>query len=303
MVYQLKAGATAAIRSRASGEIAVSEAEIGPAQRLVLLRGQFLALGGRETAAAGLFQRIEIECHLLAEAAVQKSADLEIAVDRAGDAGGIAAFGQGLDHQSVELGVLRLLDPVMAEQALEQRVELAIVADAAEIMGLGDPFDHQDDQGDRKWIVAQHLGGDRLGRADHRAGRLEAVGEQLVEASEEMNVLGFLAGEIEQGANAVVVSAQLRTGVIEDEGQNEFLDQPEQAEIFVTTYLVENEAFAFRQKGRGVGAGQAFGHEAPRKVERCTRGEDILQLPGASPGRGEHVPEVEIVMHLLLPEA
>ena len=70
------------------------------------------------------------------EAVVEERADLEEPVDRAVDLGLAAPFGERVDDQRVELGVLRLLDPVIAHQALEQRVEIAVVADRAEIMLL-----------------------------------------------------------------------------------------------------------------------------------------------------------------------
>ena len=51
---------------------------------------------------------------------------------------------------------------------------------------------------DRERIVAEHLGADRFGRADHLALDREAAHERCVEALEQMDVLGFLAGEVEQ---------------------------------------------------------------------------------------------------------
>ena len=48
------------------------------------------------------------------EAAVEERADLEELVDRAVDLVFAAAFGERVDDQRVELGVLRFLDPVMA---------------------------------------------------------------------------------------------------------------------------------------------------------------------------------------------
>ena len=62
---------------------------------------------------------------------VEEGADLEELVDRLVDLGLAAAFGERVDDQRVELGVLRFLDPVMLQQALEQRVEVAVVADAS----------------------------------------------------------------------------------------------------------------------------------------------------------------------------
>ena len=47
-----------------------------------------------------------------------------------------------------------LLDPVMLEQALEQRIERAVVAHRVEIVALGHPLDLEDGQSDRERIVA-----------------------------------------------------------------------------------------------------------------------------------------------------
>ena len=77
-------------------------------------------------------------------------------------------------------------------------------------MALGHPLDHQDDQADRERVVAQHLGANRFRRTDQLALDREAADERGVEALEQMNVLGFLAREVEQGANPPVVAAQVR---------------------------------------------------------------------------------------------
>jgi hypothetical protein len=97
-----------------------ARAEIGPAQRLVLLLGEPLPLGRRESATGGQFQGFQIELRLLPETGIEKGADLEEAVDRTGDGRCGAAAGWRLDDQRVEPNVLRLLDPTVLEPALEQ---------------------------------------------------------------------------------------------------------------------------------------------------------------------------------------
>ena len=79
---------------------------------------------------------------------------------------------------------------------LNRGIEIAVVLDAVEIVKLRHPLDVEDHQGDGERIVAEDLGGDRLGRADDRAFGLEALGEQPVELLEQVDVLGFLAGEL-----------------------------------------------------------------------------------------------------------
>ena len=142
-------------------------ADVGPARGLVLLR---LDLGAvLELAADHFLERVEVESRLGLEAAVEELADLEEFVDRLLDLVLGASFGKRIDDQSVELRVLRFLHPVILHQALEQRIEVAVVLDASEVMLLRHPLDHQDDEADRERIVAEDLRADRLGRADHLA--------------------------------------------------------------------------------------------------------------------------------------
>src|SRR5687767_7250152 len=270
-----------------------ARAEIGPPERLMLLGLQMLAPLGAELAAGRGFEGVEVERGLGREAAVEEGADLEIAVDRGLDPGLVAALGERFDHQRVELGVLRLLHPVMLEKALEQRVEPAVVADRIDIMALGHPLDLQDDERDRERVVAKNLGGDRLGRADRLAGRSEGLGEALVEKLEEVDVLRFLAGEVEQGADPMVVAVQLRTGMVEHEGEDELLHQAEYGEIFVAANLVEDALLVVAQKGDRIGAREGFRKEAPAEVELGMRGKDVLDLPGRFDRAGEDVTEVE----------
>ena len=69
-------------------------------------------------------ERVAVELGLLPKPAVEEGDDFEdIPSIAALQPGLVAALGQRLDHQRVELGVLRLLDPVTAQQVGEQRVE------------------------------------------------------------------------------------------------------------------------------------------------------------------------------------
>src|SRR5689334_4248325 len=87
-------------------------------------------------------ERVEIEAGLHLEAVVEEGAYLEELVGDPVEVLFVAAFSERLDDERVELRVLGFLHPVMAEQALEQRIELAIVADGAEVMRLAHPLDH-----------------------------------------------------------------------------------------------------------------------------------------------------------------
>ena len=67
-----------------------------------------------ELAADHLLERVDVEAGLGLEAAVEERADLEELVHHAVDLLLAAALGERVDDQRVELGVLRLLDPVIA---------------------------------------------------------------------------------------------------------------------------------------------------------------------------------------------
>ncbi len=95
-------------------------------------------------------------------------------------------------------------------------------------------------EADRERIVAKHFGADRLRRPDHLALDREAADEGRVEALEQMDVLGFLAREVEQRADAPVVVADQCRGVIEQERQDELFDDAEDTQILMRADLVED---------------------------------------------------------------
>src|SRR5690606_41542148 len=64
------------------------------------------------------------------------------------------------------------------------------------------------------------------------------------------DVLGLLARELEQGAGPRVVREEHRPHVVEDEGQDELLDQPEDAQVGVAANLVERAGLRRRQEDR-----------------------------------------------------
>jgi hypothetical protein len=162
---------------------------------------------------------------------------------------------------------------------------------------LGHPFDHQDHQTDRERIVAEHLGADRLGRADHLALDREAALERVVEALEQMDVLGFLAGEVDQGAHAPVVAAQRGPRVIEQERQDELLDHAENAEILVRADLVEDALLERVERVERGGPREALGHEVAREIQLLVGAQDVVELPlRAQRGRQRRL-IIEVVVH------
>ena len=117
-------------------------------------------------------------------------------------------------------------------------------------MLLGHPLDHQDDEADRERIVAEHLGADRFGRADHPAFDREAADEGGVEALEQMDVLGFLAGEVEERPHPpVVVVVQRGARVIDQEREDELLHDPEDRQILMRADLVEDALLVAVERG------------------------------------------------------
>ena len=64
---------------------------------------------------------------LLRKGRVEHAADLEILLDGALDLVRGPVLDQCLHHQDIELGVLRLLHPMVLQEALELRIEILVV--------------------------------------------------------------------------------------------------------------------------------------------------------------------------------
>src|SRR4029453_6880135 len=149
--------------------------EVGPPLARDLGPHECLPLGDAEAASGGPGEVVHVEFDLLGERAVQHAADLEVLAHRSVDSRGVEVAAERLHHQRVELGVLRLLHPVVLEQALELRIELLVLLRALEPVPLRHPLDVQDRQGHRERRVAEHGPGHGVGRADHLAGGAEAA--------------------------------------------------------------------------------------------------------------------------------
>ena len=74
-------------------------------------------------------------------------------------------------------------------------------------------------------MVRQHRPRDLPRRSDDVAVHAEAVLERDPEPAEQVDMLGLLAGELQEGADPAAVAVQMRAGVIQHEGQDELLDQ------------------------------------------------------------------------------
>ena len=89
-----------------------------------------------------------------------------------------------LDDQSINLGVLRLLQPVMLQQALELRIELLIVAYAVDVMPQRYPLNMQDCEPDAQRTVRQHEAFDIFRRTDELTLAAKARGEVIAKPFE-----------------------------------------------------------------------------------------------------------------------
>ena len=91
--------------------------------------------------------------------------------------------------------------------------------------------------------MAEHLRADSLGRADNLAFDGKAADERFVEALEQVDVLRFLAREIEERTNPPVVVAKIVPRMIHQEWKDELLHDSEDAQILVRADLVEDALF------------------------------------------------------------
>jgi hypothetical protein len=118
-----------------------------------------------------------------------------------------------------------------------------------------------------------------------------------VEALEQMDVLGFLGGEVEQSPDLIIVLAQLGARVVEQEGEDKLFDDAENAQILVRADLVEDALLVGRQRLQRRRARQALGHEVASEVELLGDAQHIVELPGALQRRRKRRLIIEIVIH------
>src|SRR3954468_5167698 len=72
-------------------------------------------------------ESFQVELYLLFQTVIQKSADRKKLIDASCDVLGRETISKELDHQGIELGVVRFLDPVVFEHVLEQRIDILVV--------------------------------------------------------------------------------------------------------------------------------------------------------------------------------
>src|SRR5215475_4856255 len=143
--------------------------------------------------------------------------------------------------------MLRFFQPMMFEQACELRIQILVVLDALDIVPQGHPLDVENRKRHSQSAMREHKLCHVLRRADELTLATETFLELLTKAFKEVNMLGFLAGESQQGPDPVVVAGELRPSMIHHVGENEFLDQSEHREVFMSADLVEGYLFCRSQ--------------------------------------------------------
>ena len=122
---------------------------------------------------------------------------------------------------------------------------------------------------------------DVRGGADDLARGCRTTLEDVAEALEEVDVLGLLAGELQQGPGAPVVVREVRPRMVEDEREDELLDEAEDREVGVRPDLVQRQRLVLREEVEAGGVRQRLGHERPAEVEAgrpARRMSSIFQL-------------------------
>ena len=176
--------------------------------------------------------------------------------------------------------MLRLLHPVVAQQALELRVEVLVVADALDVVPLRHPLDLQDHERHGERVVRQHRARDRRAAArSRRSGVPKPRCELLAEALEEVDVLRLLAREREQRADAVVVAVELRPRVVEHERQDELLHEAEHVQVAVAADLVEGQLLLAASGTRAARPAPATRAGTAGEVEPLVAADQVLDPP------------------------
>jgi hypothetical protein len=111
---------------------------------------------------------------------------------------GRAALGERLEHQAIELGVLRLLDPMVLEQTPKLRIEILVVLDTPQVVTLRHPLEAEDCDGDREGTVAQDRPADLVGRTDETARRTELAVKLAQHGAKQLAVLLLFVGKVAQ---------------------------------------------------------------------------------------------------------
>src|SRR5262245_54049191 len=191
--------------------------------------------------------------------------------------------------------MLRLFQPVMLQQACKLWIQILVVLDALDVMSQGHPLDVENRKRYSQSAVREHKPCHVIRRANELTLATETFLELLTEAFEEVNMLGFLAGESQQGSDPVVVSGELQPSVIHDVGENEFLDQSEHRKVFMAADLVEGCLFILSQKRKTIDLRKGLRHEGPGEIELLLPADDVFHFP-VDPTRSRQRRFIRVIM-------
>jgi hypothetical protein len=146
-------------------------------------------------------------------------------------------------------------------------------------MTLNHPLDMKRRNRHSERIVLQDCGCDRLGRTNDVTNGAKSVFKFNSKLFEKLNMFRFLTRKFQQLAHAVIVTAQLRTSMIQYEWQYEFFYKAKDTEVSIASDLIKNALLFLGEKRERLSLGQRLGHERSREIEPLVAADDILHAP------------------------
>src|SRR5262245_6686743 len=128
-------------------------AEISPAHSFQNAVDHLLALAPGERPSRSLNEAVRFELSLLLDAVIDKRSISGVLGKSLIDLFGDSTLHDRLDNQSIELGMLRLFQPMVLEQTLELRIKALIIHDALDVVPQSQPLDMENRDPDAQWTV------------------------------------------------------------------------------------------------------------------------------------------------------
>lgn len=97
-------------------------------------------------------------------------------------------------------------------------------------------------------------------------------------------MFGFLGSEFQVGAQPDVIFGADRSGMVQDKGKDEFLDQQEHRQVGVRADLIEQQTVARPEKLDARATRQGVRQETTGEVEGLIAADQILHAPGDALG-------------------
>jgi len=237
----------------------------------------------RQPAADGPFQRFEVQTRLLGKPRIKECADLEILLQPGCDVLRRAALGERFEHQAIELGVLRLLDPVMLEQTLKLWIEILVVLDTPQVVSLRHPLEAEDCDGNREGMVAQDRPADLVGRTDETAWRTESAVKLAQHRTKQLAMLLFFIDKVAQRRCAKRIRLYFIIRLTRNERHDKGFDQFEQREVAARPDVVQLEFLRSAQESERLGLRKRLGEKRPREIQSPPLPNEILYAPVHAP--------------------